>query len=204
VASRAHRFRANGQDCLCHLTLPSSGHTTAGRVCSLRHHLRRRCVPLMSNVRLHMAGLPSATITFSAATPQLDSIAPRVQQSGGLPVEARIEHGRLRLHFVCIPEDEIEVRAQPGKDDGLVVTDWSLQGGSLYRLVCQVLMELGGVSPGGWKEPLRLPLTEAHVRRERHRISFASTLVVVALGLAASGVVAGVLFILWTVIGNAI
>ena len=33
------------------LTLPSSGHTTAGGDCSLRHHRRRRCVPLTSNVR---------------------------------------------------------------------------------------------------------------------------------------------------------
>ena len=35
----------------CGLTLPSSGHPTAGSDCSLRHHLRRRCVPLTSNVR---------------------------------------------------------------------------------------------------------------------------------------------------------
>ena len=33
------------------LTTPSSGHTTAGRVCALRQGRWRRCVPLMSNVR---------------------------------------------------------------------------------------------------------------------------------------------------------
>src|SRR2546428_9356024 len=33
------------------LTLQSSGHTTAGHVCSLRPHRRRRRVPLTSNVR---------------------------------------------------------------------------------------------------------------------------------------------------------
>ncbi len=33
------------------LTPPSSGHTTAGRVCALRQDLWRRCVPLMLNVR---------------------------------------------------------------------------------------------------------------------------------------------------------
>ena len=35
------------------LTLRSSGQSTAGHVCSLRHGRRRRCLPLTSNVRPH-------------------------------------------------------------------------------------------------------------------------------------------------------
>jgi len=41
------------------LTLPSKGHTTAGHNRALRHGRRRRCVPLMSNVRRHMYRCPS-------------------------------------------------------------------------------------------------------------------------------------------------
>ena len=53
------------------LTLPSSGHTTAGRDCSLRHHLRRRCVPLTSIVRpkessLNRISLKAVVLSFLA------------------------------------------------------------------------------------------------------------------------------------------
>ena len=44
--------RCRSQDCA--LTLPSRGQPTAAHVCLLRHHLWRRCLRLMSNVRPHV------------------------------------------------------------------------------------------------------------------------------------------------------
>jgi hypothetical protein len=110
-----------------------------------------------------------------------------------------MENATLRLHFACRPEDEVEVCARSDKGGGLVVTDWTLQGGSLYRLVCKVLVEAGGASTVDWGESLHLPLTEAAVKRERRKISVASALFVLALALIAVGIMAGVAFVLWKI-----
>jgi hypothetical protein len=107
-----------------------------------------------------------------------------------------MENAALFLHFACRPEDEVEVCARSDKSGGLVVTDWTLQGGALYRLVCKVLVEAGGTSTVDWEKSLHLPLTEAALKRERCRISVASALFVLALALIAVGIVAGVAFIL--------
>lgn len=154
-------------------------------------------------VRSHMAGLPRTTIAFAATPPQLESIGSLVQSRGGLPVEAWMENAALRLHFVCCPEGEgeVEVRARSDKGSGLVVTDWTLLGGTLYRLVCKVLVEAGGASTVDWGESLHLPLTEAALKRERRRISVAIALFVLVLALIAIaiGIVAGVAFVLWMI-----
>ena len=141
-----------------------------------------------------MAGLPRTTIAFAAAPPQLESIGALVQSRGGLPVETRMENAALRLHFACRPEDEVEVCARSDKSGGLVVTDWTLQGGALYRLVCKVLVEAGGTSTVDWGKSLHLPLTEAALKRERRRISVAIALFILVLALIAVGIVAGVAF----------
>ena len=151
-----------------------------------------------------MAGLPSTTITFAAAPPRIELIGSLVQSRGGLPVEGRVEHDALRLHFACLPDDEVEVRASSGGSGGLVVTDWTLQGGSLYQVVCKVLVEAGGASNIEWGKSLRLPLTEAAIRRERRGISIASALLTLALAVTAVAILAGIVFILWKVVESAI
>jgi len=151
-----------------------------------------------------MAGLPSTTIAFPGPLPPLELIASRMEDRGGLAVGARSEQGAMRVHFVCRPQDETEIRPCPDNAGRMEVTDWSLQGGSLYRLACDVLVELGGTCTVDWGDPLRLPITEASLERERRNISVASMLVVLMLALVATGVAAGVVFGLWRVVESTI
>ena len=87
---------------------------------------------------------------------------------------------------------------------GLVVTDWTSQGGSLYRLVCKVLVEAGGRSGIQWSESLRLPLTEATLKRERLRISVASALLTHSVALLALGGGARLAYIVWKAVEGAL
>jgi hypothetical protein len=62
--------------CRKRLTLPSSGHPTAGGDCSLRHHRRRRCVPLTSNVRA-LSEMQSESSSHSPWKARSAAIGPR-------------------------------------------------------------------------------------------------------------------------------
>jgi len=65
------------------LTLPSSGHTTAGHDCSLRQGHRRRCVPLTSNVRAPSA-LRHMTFHLQPPPPREYSVRPSIRILGAL------------------------------------------------------------------------------------------------------------------------
>src|SRR5262249_2876908 len=137
------------------------------------------------------------TVSFGASPPPFEAIASHVEDRGGLPIGSRMENSALRLHFLCFPKDEIELHKESNGGSQVLVIDRSLQGGALYQLVCQALVELGGACAVEWVKPLRLPLTVERLRRERLYVAAASTLVAVILALVAIGVLSGVAFLVW-------
>ncbi|MDR2016829.1 MAG: hypothetical protein LBP90_04415 [Burkholderiales bacterium] len=147
-----------------------------------------------------MAGLPSTTISFDAEPPRLEVIVPAVEQRGGLPIETRLKDRSLRLCFVCRSEEEVEISMPPYGNVVIRVTDWSMKAGSLYQLVCETLIELGGKSTIEWRVPLQLPLTEASLRSEHRRVVVASLVVTILLAGTVAAILAGFGFVVWKVV----
>jgi hypothetical protein len=79
-----------------------------------------------------------------------------------------------------------------------------MQGGILYRLVCESLVKLGGTCKVEWGRPLRLPLTAEALERTQRELTIRVVLALTALAATVLATLFGLGFVLWKVLANAI
>ena len=90
------------------LTIPSSGHTTAGDDCSPRQHRRRRCVPLTSNVRpvemqVPFTALRCCTQSLAWAARLRGRRTDRRSRAGASPTSSRAARPSAASGGRCVP-----------------------------------------------------------------------------------------------------
>jgi hypothetical protein len=166
------------------LTIPSRGQPTAAHVCVLRHHLWRRCLPLMSNVRRLTQRRSKAALNASSCA--VNNVSGRLR-SPSLWLEPN--HTSNTTHALAEPDCQIgrslmgsigrsEARCNPRGRSVRAVRPASLAASArLWRLEyieCQCLLRSNsctlraGSKRGASMQP-RTPVVQEHVYQARLR-----------------------------------
>ena len=142
--------------------------------------------------------LQGVRVNFNSAAPNLSTIIAEAERLGGLKiitVEAHAQH--VLLAFAEFPDGQVTVDAT--NPASIFITDLSLIAPALYRLLWQVLVQLGG-EPTCIAPLLALPLTAARVvkfNKAYHRSGMVVMLTVLAVIVMALALFSGLIWLAW-------
>jgi hypothetical protein len=138
-------------------------------------------------------GVTGIRVEFPHGAPIFETILSAAESAGGLPL--RLERPTETQALVSFLGDEKGVVTLDRYTNAIFLADLSLVAPVMYRLLLQVLLELGGSAENAEHEALPLPLTADFVNRERRRVHLSA---IAFMGLVAV-VLSGIGFIVWSI-----